>query len=1114
MTKYSILLIVFLKAFIGFGQGGTQNSEQNDFMKNLTPPTPNTASLGLYGEVPLNQFTGNPQISIPIYNIKSKNIEVPISLSYSSDGIKVDQYESNVGMGWALNCGGAIVRQVFDYPDNYNGRLQKPAAALNSSVMIDFLQQTTEAPQVDTQPDIYLYNIGGITGKFFLNDNNMPVEIEPSGNKIEITSSFLDMGGEIGSSEPEIIITDTKGIKYFFGGLNAIESSYTRRLNIEAINPPSDDIKTAWYLTMILDSNSNDSVVFNYSSRHHTYISGNDQKLDYEYGGSVNYGSTFKNYLTESHSYEAILDQIIYSSGKINFLYSHRTTDTNFTLLKLDSIECFDNNEVTIKKTDFLYSEYISNTFLNQYNSSPNYLRKRFYLMQVNEYSNNSQPIKHSFEYYSPQNLPARFSFSQDIYGLFNGKINTNLFSNKINMPNSVINAAIPNGVLADRDPDSNFGYFGLLKKIIYPTGGYAELQYEPHVDGTRTVEIYPTLSSCPPLSGSTNNEDYPAPNSLSTANILSSVQQTVTFTGSVGLNTEVCTEAELSSYPSAQIKSTFEVIDLSTNNAIPIFKMGVNSDSPIYHGTSWEFTSNPTVLNKFFYLEANKNYLVRLRINRTCLTSTATFRFYSQPITTTEVVNEVGGFRVSKIVKSDGVSSEIERYFYSKMDCLTCQSGRYINVAPAAYIRVADKISPCHVPNTVRQVYYVNSSTMSQIYSSQNVRFGYEYVTKSFGNNFENGGLEWRYLIEQDGLPVTSLGIQDPTTPFTNGFNSGKLRSQKTFKRNIDGTNTLIKELRNTYFHDISKDLSINGYSAFKSQIQFAYIVIPTEAGAIAQCYEQIAWDNYSLNEYKLRSQWHYLKSSETIGHFSNGGVSNTTVYNYNNSTHLQLSTESTTNSMGEILENKYFYPQDPEMVSEPHKDDLIALNIISTPLLTQTFKHEEKISEQKTIYEKDVSTNDFVLPKYIYTKKGADSPTNPFERKITFDEYDSKGNLLQYTTENGTPTCIIWGYNQTQPIAKIENATNIQIASALGVSVATADESNLSAINDLRTSMPNAMVTTYTYIPLVGLSTITDPKGYTTTYEYDNFGRLSKVKDAQGKILTENEYNYRTQN
>jgi YD repeat-containing protein len=53
--------------------------------------------------------------------------------------------------------------------------------------------------------------------------------------------------------------------------------------------------------------------------------------------------------------------------------------------------------------------------------------------------------------------------------------------------------------------------------------------------------------------------------------------------------------------------------------------------------------------------------------------------------------------------------------------------------------------------------------------------------------------------------------------------------------------------------------------------------------------------------------------------------------------------------------------------------------------------------------------------------------------------------------------------------------------------------------------------MVTTYTYDPLIGVTSITDPKDYTVYYEYDDFNRLKQVKDADGKILSENEYNYK---
>lgn len=61
------------------------------------------------------------------------------------------------------------------------------------------------------------------------------------------------------------------------------------------------------------------------------------------------------------------------------------------------------------------------------------------------------------------------------------------------------------------------------------------------------------------------------------------------------------------------------------------------------------------------------------------------------------------------------------------------------------------------------------------------------------------------------------------------------------------------------------------------------------------------------------------------------------------------------------------------------------------------------------------------------------------------------------------------------------------------------------------IRTSFPNAMVTTYTHKPLVGITSITDPKGLRTSFEYDSQGRLRMVKDSDGNLLSETEYNYR---
>ena len=49
---------------------------------------------------------------IPLYNFSDGNLSVPISLSYSSNGLKVDEFPSLTGMSWILNAGGVITRTV------------------------------------------------------------------------------------------------------------------------------------------------------------------------------------------------------------------------------------------------------------------------------------------------------------------------------------------------------------------------------------------------------------------------------------------------------------------------------------------------------------------------------------------------------------------------------------------------------------------------------------------------------------------------------------------------------------------------------------------------------------------------------------------------------------------------------------------------------------------------------------------------------------------------------------------------------------------------------------------------------------------------------------------
>jgi len=135
------------------------------------------------------------------------------------------------------------------------------------------------------------------------------------------------------------------------------------------------------------------------------------------------------------------------------------------------------------------------------------------------------------------------------------------------------------------------------------------------------------------------------------------------------------------------------------------------------------------------------------------------------------------------------------------------------------------------------------------------------------------------------------------------------------------------------------------------------------------------------------------------------------------------------------------------------------------------------------------------------------------------TFDRYDDKGNLLQFT-EKGKTNSLIWSYNQSYIVATIENSSYSNLESILGasnlISFSTATSTHSGVNNflaplrsDPRTK--NSLISTFSYRPLIGLSTMTDSKGMTVFYDYDNLQRLKAIKDQDGNIVKQFDYHYK---
>lgn len=91
--------------------------EQSDIIENSTIQPPDVAAFQKVNFLPVNNYTGRVNVSIPIFTIKTGNITVPISLSYNSSGVKVNDSGSSVGLNWSLNERGVISKIVKGMED-------------------------------------------------------------------------------------------------------------------------------------------------------------------------------------------------------------------------------------------------------------------------------------------------------------------------------------------------------------------------------------------------------------------------------------------------------------------------------------------------------------------------------------------------------------------------------------------------------------------------------------------------------------------------------------------------------------------------------------------------------------------------------------------------------------------------------------------------------------------------------------------------------------------------------------------------------------------------------------------------------------------------------------
>lgn len=125
-----------------------------------------------------------------------------------------------------------------------------------------------------------------------------------------------------------------------------------------------------------------------------------------------------------------------------------------------------------------------------------------------------------------------------------------------------------------------------------------------------------------------------------------------------------------------------------------------------------------------------------------------------------------------------------------------------------------------------------------------------------------------------------------------------------------------------------------------------------------------------------------------------------------------------------------------------------------------------------------------------------------------------DWDSHIRAYNTEDGDGWHLIEVYYPKELIHTSSNPGPNRSAEEGSLKVYIGIEGGEeSYFDDLRFFPMDASMTTYTYKPLIGITSSSDQNNKPTTYEYDSFDRLHLIRDFEGNILKKINYHYYNQ-
>lgn len=1144
MKKIIVLFVaIFLVSF---------SFSENVNYPSMIPPSPNAQTFLKYGEYPVSNYTGVPDISIPIYTINLKDLQIPINLNYNASGIKVEEEASRVGLGWLLNAGGIISHTIKGRYNDFNGKVYFNKYNVNklkdlngidniidytvfggnyasfslpdSLSEIDFKYAISDnyvdCGIIELAPDVFNYNFLGFSGKFiFGRDGNI---IKEKKDNIQIIPSIKNSMLPISLESFEVITPD--GTKFYFNQTE--KSSFGEFVGVNNI------YNSSFYLTKIETINKT-VVDFNYDKNGFTLGTYNKTYVDNLPDININYST-----------HEIIrLREIKYPGGHIQINYAFDRLDYS-SEPRIQSIQIYEENVNTstwhFNPNNQQQMYFVSNvssfeqptlqkiqgliqSTINIYNNDWN--TKRLKLNELKHIDKDNNSYSYNFLYNNTY-LPSKLSTSVDHWGYYNGKYNHNFipaFMHNISNSNTVIEQGVNDST--NRDADENFNQAFILNQIIYPTGGKTEFTYESNKFKMNVMENDPykrdfmyskqEISIQENSTTGLNNIPYHLKNFTIP---YASGNPGGGYTSKVNVKLDLILNSAYKNRTTGEPKLIISI--LKNNNVVwsYIYQSPETPDSYQFTGNTWPFSKvfeNIELYAGEYTMKIDcQEGDMRIYLDNLKLSIIRTI--YPDEFLASHPVGIGGGIRVKEI-----------RNFDSSGELINCKNFKYTSSDDDNQLNSSGKLmSYPHYRNSWKSIggqgllnnsYSVGYSEVS-VFNVNKLNILVDKIKYKF-INIPNKNLYYSWNEQISGVPIEiNRKVKDINPVGVESFQfaeNGTITNEILYKYN-NGVFNKNKEIEYKYEIVNNKNNDIY-WGVIKSE--FIPENYPVCNRQMTDYYRNEFVDKYLPGMLAIgylypviRPVWIKNTEKKEIIYHTTGAITIETKNEYDSIYYFQVK-KSIISSDNNNYNTTFKFPFN-------YENDLIMKDLTNRNIILNQIETIKKVNGRITDHIlREFNYLNEEYPQLVNVKTNT-GPGFTLENKLKYLNYDKYGNPIRILKNNVENIINVWSYSGQLLVAEIKNASFSEVESAIKAVffVYSFDEfSNLIKPNELalrngslQKLLPNSQVTTFTHKPLVGITSMTDPRGVTTYYEYDAYDRLKSTKDKDGNMLQNNSYHY----